>query len=271
MGIPVARWEDRAVLERREPSEDGTLIFTLRSENGNVVEFEAMDPDGDAPNWFDPQQGYLSRTSVEDADEATLSSARKFGWFCQQTIPEAFLSGDLPYGAPLFGLPLLVDRGDEIRTALGPGSEVDRLAREALSGATNLRDLARQISRKLDEAGLGIELLGDGWQIHAGGTPLQILPRGPKWSEGRQRFPDARWSILGPIPMMGGSEIVSAGKTPWEALEAARLMWPGHEAEWEERNLEPGELLLDVDVYRILGDWPPCWWRWARFAALEEG
>lgn len=58
--------------------------------------------------------------------------------------------------------------------------------------------------------------------------------------------------------LRGDGTVIGVGRTPAEALRMVPSFYaPGERAEWEERHFDPGEFLVEVDVYRLLDDWPP--------------
>lgn len=77
---------------------------------------------------------------------------------------------------------------------------------------------------------------------------------------------------------VGEPSLVGSGRTVKGALlDVPFLVWPGQVEEWRKR-LDPGTLTFgDLEVFFLLGDVVPCWWKtkpfeqWAKTAGLPTG
>lgn len=273
--IPMARWPDGALLSRiRDPYYDVAFHLEIGGTSARF-EFDSQDLEGDQPNWFDRANGSMVRGNCHDDEgntdrDLTLEAIRRFAWFCTKTVPSDVLLGPLTPNARRAGLPLRVGQAEEILAAFGPDSDFERLATQPLpsgvSQGSQKGKILREFRRTAGANGLSF-FQGDliFWAQGVGYSfgsrtmgPSEFLTRSPTGS---------MWVVVGPDPW-DTQGLASIRPSPWAALEGAGLVWPGGEEKWEEENLVPGELLVEVDVYQLLGTWPPCWSRWSTL--LEE-
>lgn len=86
-----------------------------------------------------------------------------------------------------------------------------------------------------------------------------------RWIEATEEA--ASWYVLN-----DNSTVTGAGRTPLQAIENdPSLVIPGRTSEWEKRQLDPGSLVFDPQIYLLLGEWPAVLWTDEAFLAFVKG
>jgi len=92
-----------------------------------------------------------------------------------------------------------------------------------------------------------------GWSVHT----RWVAENGP-----------ASWYVVNVL-----DAVIGAGRTPAEALrDVPNFVIPDEEVAWRERRIRPGRFVYEPELYLLLGDWPPFFWRdeafveWSRSA-----
>lgn len=186
--------------------------------------------------------------------------ARRLLWLVLTTLPAPDDPGEVPRDLYSLGYPLQAPL-DFVEEA--------RQTRELSGGNTLGFDLSSR-------SGFFLRVHQSATAIWVGSTPSSSalryalawrLERGMsvEWPGERILSGDCpAYCVQGPSLRVGS--LISFGDTIEEALRNTPfLIWPGDEAEWERRWLEPGDLTFDADLFRMFGDPCPIWWSQERF------
>jgi hypothetical protein len=253
--LPVCRWADGWELRRGRPGHglagpDGA-VFRLTDGEREVATVVLRDL---GLEYFPDLDLYLGE---EEPNRST--SLKRLRWFFWTCTPEHVWRKMIRYFTVL-ALELPRDVSDRVlllekleERALDhwkrgdceavPPERLYQFSTELLvDGMSLAREAAKLLETKLHESVSSADLYFEAWD----GALLRL-----RYSQD----PAPMWSVV----EYDDDEVFSTGRTPLEAIRGVPfLVWPGQWEEWAAKNLLPGELAEDPEVYLLLSTWPPC-------------
>lgn len=106
----------------------------------------------------------------------------------------------------------------------------------------NTYNLAHGLLRRIDKHDMNYGIYEPSWSVYTD----SVTRSSPK-----------SWYVVD-----DNSCVVGAGRTPAEALrDVPFFVWPGEWESWKAKHFEPGELVEDLELFHMLGSWPPFYWK----------